>query len=95
MILRVLVALSMTAFCAWEGFAAASVPSASGRNYLPVIYIAVPILLWSGLNPRGLITWPLATVLLLLRGHLFVGWVPLALVIFNLVGNEVARKRGG
>ena len=91
--LRILIALGMTAFCIWQGFAATSMPTESGRHYLPVVYIAIPILLWSGLSRIGLITWPLATVFLLWRGHWVAGWIPLALIIFNLVGNEVVRKR--
>ena len=93
MVLRVLVAMVITAFCLWKGLGAASVPTETGRYYLPIIYLVVPVLLWIGLKPRGLITWPVATVLLLIRGHWIVGWVPLALVLFNLVGNELVRRR--
>jgi len=93
MFVRIAVAIAMTAFCLWQGLVSASMPSDAGRHYFPFLYVAVPLLLWSGLNRRGLLTWPLATVLLLLRGHWVVGWIPVALVVFNLIGNQVARKR--
>lgn len=92
MVLRIIVAIGMTIFCVWQGFEAASIPSPEGRNYFPIIYIICPILLWSGMNPRGLITWPLATIFLLVRGHWFMAWIPLALVIFSVVGNEIIHK---
>lgn len=84
-------ALAMTTFSLWEGWVVASTPSPAGRSYLLIIYILVPILLWTGLSPRGLITWPLATVLLLLPGHWVAGWIPLALVVFNLIGNALVE----
>lgn len=69
MLLRIAVAIAMTLFCAWQGFGAVSVPTETGRHYLPIVYLFVPVLLWSGLNPMGLVTWPIATILLILRGH--------------------------
>ncbi len=92
MLLRIVVAIGMTAYCIIEGAAAVSVPSAAGRNYLPVVYLATPILLWAGLNPRGLITWPVASILLLASGHWTIGWVPIGLVAVNVVGNEMIRR---
>ncbi len=93
MILRIMIALAMTAFCAWQGLEVSSVPTEAGRNYFPFIYFTVPFLLWGGLNPMGMITWPLATILLLVQGHWIVGWIPVALVLFNVVMNEQLKKR--
>lgn len=92
MVLRILVAVMMTIFCLWQGFVSASVPSAGGHHYFPVLYVLVPFLLWGGLNPLGLFTWPLATVLLLARGHWVAGWIPLALVAFNVIGNRLLLR---
>lgn len=83
----------MTVFCVWQALAAASVATEAGRYYLPIVYFIVPVLLWGGLKLTGMLTWPVASVLLLFRGHWIVGWVPLALVIFNLIVNDVLRRR--
>ena len=92
-LLRVVIAIGMTVFCVWQAVAAASVPTEAGRYYVPMLYFLVPVLRWGGLNPRGLITWPVASLLLVVRGHWIVGWVPVALVVLNLIGNEVLRGR--
>lgn len=94
MLLRVAIAIGITLFCVWQGFVAGSVPTDAGRYYFPILYLLVPVLLWGGLNPKGMFTWPVASVLLLYRGHWIVGWVPAALVVLNLIGNEVVRRRG-
>ena len=92
MILRLLICIGMVVFCLWQGFAASNIPSPEGRHYFPIIYIVCPILLLTGLSPRGLVTWPVATVLLLLRGHFILGWVPLGLVIFNVGGSWLTDR---
>ncbi len=84
MLLRLVVCLGMVGFCIWQGIQA-SMPTAMVR----ILYSACAILLLSGLNPRGLITWPIAGLLLLSRGHWIVGWIPIALVVFNLIGNGI------
>jgi hypothetical protein len=93
MLLRIVVCLAMVAFAIWQGVAVASIPSPEGRHYFPIIYIAVAVLLLAGVGPRGILTWPLATILLLIRGHWVVGWIPLVLVLFNLIGNELLKAR--
>lgn len=93
MALRIVTALAMTAYCLWRGLEVSSVPTEAGQYYFPLIYIAVPLLLWGGLNPIGMITWPLATILLLVQGHWIVGWIPVALVVFNVVANEQLNRR--
>ncbi len=90
--LRLLVCIGMVIYCIWQGFAAASIPTSNGHNYFPFVYIMCVVLLFSGLNKFGLITWPLATVLLLFYGHWVVGWIPLALVLFNVFGNKVVAS---
>jgi len=82
----------MAGFCIWQGIQA-SMPTAMVR----ILYSACAILLLSGLNPRGLITWPIASLLLLSRGHWIVGWIPVALVVFNVIGNRIkgSIKLGG
>ena len=92
-LLRIVIAIGMTVFCVWQAVVAASVPTEAGRHYVPILYFLVPVLLWGGLNRSGMLTWPMATVLLLVRAHWIVGWIPVALVIFNLIGNEVVRNR--
>ena len=92
MLLRILVALGMTAFCVFEGFSAASVPTDGGDFYFPFEYLLVPVLLWGGLNPSGLISWPIASLMLLLSGHWILGWVPVGLVVINLIGNRMAKE---
>ena len=47
------------------------------------------ILLMIGLNPLGLITWPIATIILISNGHTIAGWVPLGVVVFTLIGNAI------
>jgi hypothetical protein len=93
MILRLIVCISMCLFSIWQGFVAASVPTETGSHYFPGEYIFVVVLLASGLNKFGLMTWPIATVILLLKGHLIVGWVPLFLVILNVVGNKYFKNQ--
>jgi len=87
MLLRLMVCVGMVGFCIWHGIHA-TMPTAMVR----LLYSACAILLLSGLNPRGLITWPIASLLLLSRGHWFVGWIPLGLVVFNIIGNELAGR---
>ncbi len=84
MLLRLVACLGMVGFCIWQGIQA-SMPTAMVR----ILYSACAILLLSGLNPRGLITWPIASLLLLSRGHWIVGWIPVALVVFNVIGNRI------
>jgi len=84
MLLRLVVCLGMVGFCIWQGIQA-SMPT----NIVRILYSACAILLLSGLNPRGLITWPIASLLLLSRGHWIVGWIPVALVVFNIIGNRI------
>jgi len=93
MLLRLLVCLWMVGFCIWQGIQA-SMPTAIVR----MLYSACAILLLSGLNPRGLITWPIASLLLLSRGHWIVGWIPAALVVYNVIGNGIrgrTTRKGG
>ena len=47
-----------------------------------------------GLNKFGLMSWPVATLLLLLRGHWVVGWIPLAFVVFTVLGNKMLDRNG-
>lgn len=60
-----------------------------------ILYSACAVLFLSGLNPRGLVTWPIASLLLLSRGHWIVGWIPVALVVFNVVGNGIKDRITG
>jgi len=90
MILKFLVLIGMIAFCIWQFIQEISTP---GPVYIPVIYIICPVLLLIGLGPRGVITWPLATILLLLERHWIVGFIPAALVGFTIVGNEWLKKK--
>ena len=92
MILRLLICIAMSIFAFLQGFQVVSSSAEKGSDYFLGIYIIVVILLFSGLNKRGLITWPIASVLLLLKGHIIVGWIPVALVIFNLIGNEIIHS---
>ena len=92
MILRFLVLVGLIAFCVWQLFAQLSSP---GPVYLPLVYIAVPILLVVGMGPRGVFTWPIAGILLLLQGHWIIGFVPPILVLFTVIGNEWLNKRYG
>jgi len=94
MLLRLIVCIGMDIFCIWQGFAAAAVPAENGRHYFPGLYILCIILLSSGLNKFGLMTWPLATLLLLLRGHWIAGWIPLGLVVFTVLGNRALERNG-
>ena len=57
MLLRLVVCIGMDVFCIWQGFAAAAVPAENGRHYFPGVYIFCVILLTSGLNKFGLMTW--------------------------------------
>lgn len=93
MVLRLIVCISMDIFCIWQGNLQASVVTETGRHYFPVVYLVCVILLTGGLNRFGLYTWPLTTLILLLKGHFFVGWIPLALVVFNLICNEMLKRR--
>lgn len=93
MILRIVVCVGMCNFSLLQGFQEASIPAENGRHYFSAIYIFVIILLCSGLNKRGLITWPIATILLLIKGHFIAGWIPLGLVIFNLIGNKIVHNK--
>lgn len=90
--LRLLVCIGMVIYCIWQGFAATSIPASNGHNYFPFVYIVCVILLSSGLNKFGLITWPLTTILLWFNGHLLIGSIPLALVLFNVFGNKVVAS---
>jgi hypothetical protein len=91
-ILRLLTCIGMDIFCLWQGFHVASISSASGHHYFPIIYVLCVILLTSGINKFGLITWPLTTVLLLIQGFWIIGWIPLGLVVFTLIGNEIMAR---
>ena len=88
--LRIFVCVVMVAFSLWH-FITESLSDHSLLDALHYsgIYLIVSGLLVFGLGPRGLFTWPLATLLLLLRGHWVIGWIPLALVVFNLIGNKI------
>lgn len=90
MILQYLVMLGMIAFCVWRLIVESGTP---GPVYIPLIYIICPVLLVVGLGKRGVVTWPLATILLLLEGHWIIGWVPAALVTFTVLGNVWLDKR--
>ncbi|MBN1918717.1 MAG: hypothetical protein JW889_12485 [Verrucomicrobia bacterium] len=92
-LLRAVVCAGMVIFCVWQGIEAASAESPEGRHYLPIVYVLCPILLIAGLHPRGIVTWPAASVLLLVRGHFVLGWIPAGLVAFNLVGNKLVAGR--
>jgi len=93
MVLRILVCVAISIFSIIQGFQSASILAINGRYYFPGIYIWVVVLLFSGFNKFGLITWPLASALLLLKGHFVVGWIPVALVIFNIIGNKIVDKK--
>jgi len=93
MILRILICIGVSIFSIMQGLQVASIPAENGRHYFPGIYIWIIVLLFSGFNKYGLITWPLASVLLLLKGHFIVGWIPVALVIFNIIGNKIVNKK--
>lgn len=93
MLLRFLVCLGMCIFSLFQGLKAASIPVENGRHYFSILYILVVILLCSSLNKRGLVTWPIATLLLLIKGHYIAGWIPLWLVIFNLIGNKIVFNK--
>ncbi len=95
MLLRLVVCIGMVIFCVVQGFIAAETPTESGDHYFPLVYIICSVLLLAGLNPRGLITWPISTILLLLYGHWIVGWIPLGLVLFTLLGNYVLDRAVG
>ena len=90
MILRWIVLVAMIAFCISKIIAEVTAP---GPAYLPLIYIVCPILLLAGLGKRGMFTWPLATILLLIEGHWIVGWIPAALVVFTVIGNKWLDKK--
>ena len=90
MILQYLVMLGMIAFCVWRFVVELGM---SGPVYIPLIYVMCPILLVVGLGKRGVITWPLATILLLLEGHWIIGWIPATLVTFTILGNMWLDKK--
>jgi len=92
MLLRLLVCIAMVFFCVWQGIVAAGIPAENGHNYFPFAYILSIVLLSSGLNKYGLFTWPIATAILLFRGHFIVGWVPIILVLYNIIGNKSLNK---
>lgn len=90
MLLRLLVAIGMISFCLWQILQDVNAP---GPAYLPLTYIGAIILIGVGLNKKGLFTWPLATILLLIEGHWIIGWIPVALVTFTVIGNEWLDKK--
>lgn len=94
MLLRLVVCIGMVIFCVWQGFVASSVPIESGDHYFPGVYLFCIIILSMGLNKFGLMSWPVATLLLLLRGHWVVGWIPLAFVVFTVLGNKMLDRNG-
>jgi hypothetical protein len=93
MILRLLVCIGMDIFCVWQGIIVASVSSDNGHHYFPFNYIICIVLLSTGLNKFGLISWPLTTVILLFSGHWFIGWIPFALVLYNVLGNKIIKRK--
>jgi len=95
MMLRLVVCILMVAFCVWQGFLAASIPTENGDYYFPGAYSFAIGFLVTGCNKFGIIGWPIATFILLLRGHFIVGWIPLALVVFNLAGNYLIDRKTG
>ncbi|MCK5762513.1 MAG: hypothetical protein KAH05_00175 [Clostridiales bacterium] len=92
MLLRLLVCIAIIIFCIWQGLVAAGIPAENGRNYFPFAYILAIVLLSSGLNKFGLITWPLVTLILVVRGHLIIGWIPLIFILYNVFGNKLLNK---
>lgn len=90
MVLRLLVSIGMIGFCLWQILQEMSTP---GPVYVSLLYIGAIILIGIGQNDRGLFTWPLATILLLIEGHWIIGWVPAALVTFTVIGNEWLNKK--
>lgn len=92
MLLRLIVCIGLDMFCVWQGLQAAAIATPDGRHYFPAVYIFCIVLLSSGLNKFGLISWPVTTILLLLYGHWIVGWIPLALVLFTVWGNKTLDR---
>ena len=90
MILRFLVFVGITIFCILQIVQQMSGP---GPVYLPLTYVGCIILLAIGFGPRGIFTWPLGTILLLIEGHWVVGWIPAVLVVFTLIGNKWLDKK--
>lgn len=90
MILQIVVLIGMIGFCIWQLVNQISTPSSV---YIPVLYILCPILLIFGIGKRGVITWPLASILLLIQGHWIVGWIPALLVGFTIIGNDWLKKK--
>jgi len=82
----------MVVFCIWQGIVASSITAENGHHYFSFSYILAIVLLLSGLNKFGLITWPIATLILVLRGHFIIGWFPLILVLYNVIGNKLLNK---
>jgi len=87
-ILQILVLIGMVSFCIWQ-----LILEVQATGYIPITYIVTPILLLIGIHPRGILTWPLATILLLIRGHWLIGWIPAFLVVFTIYGNEWLKKK--
>jgi len=92
MLLRLLICFAMIIFCIWQGLVAAGIPDENGRHYFPLAYILSIVLLSSGLNKFGLITWPIVTLILIIRGHYIIGWTPLIFVLYNVIGNMLFNK---
>jgi len=92
MILRLIVCIGTIVFCIYQISQEISIPGNSG---VPFAYTSCIVLLLIGLSPKGVITWPIATVILLFEGHYIVGFIPLTLVIFNMIGNELINKGKG
>lgn len=90
MVLQILVLIGILGFCIWQIVVQIG---AHGPVYLLIIYIGCSILLISGLGKRGVVTWPIATVLLLIAGHWIVGWIPVLLVGFTIIGNNWIMKK--
>jgi len=90
MVLQFIVMIGMVGFCIWQFVEQVSAPS---PVYLPLTYIICPILLVIGLGKRGVVTWPIATVLLLIEGHWIVGWIPGLLVGLTVIGNKWLMKK--
>ena len=93
MLVRIVVCVALILFCVHQAITGLIYPSESGGYYISMAYIAVPVLLLLGLNRRGLLTWPIASLVLLLKGHWIVGWVPVALVLINIIGNALVNAR--
>ena len=84
-ILRIVVVIGVSIFCLYHGWKAALIPSPQGRNYFPFFYSVPILLMMGGAGKGGLYFWPLATIVLLIKGHWIFGWIPLLMTLFTII----------